>query len=129
MPYKDITSSKRVNRDPLPSEETLMPSRKVAVPIKSPLEWLKSGLKSRTHEKADWLKEKLLHYGLMEASREAMWQRILSDYKCQLSGIEGMKVALGAAFIDPREHKGNQGQGGKFVSVKKDSRVGVPKNM
>ncbi len=129
MPYKEIASSKRVRREPLPYEEALMPSRTVAVPIKSPLEWLESGLKSRSHEKSGWLKEKLLHYGLMEASREAMWQRILSDYKCQLSGIEGMKVALGASFTDPREHKGNQGHGGKFISVKKDSQVGVPKNM
>ncbi len=40
-----------------------------------------------------------------------------------------MRLALGAAFTDPREHKGNQGDGGKFVSAKKESQAGIPKNM
>jgi hypothetical protein len=66
-------------------------------------------LKSRTHEKPGWLKEKLLHYGLLEANNEALWQRVMSDYKCQLSAIESMRLALRAGFTDPREHKGNQG--------------------
>ena len=127
MPYKDITTAYRARREPIVDKEVLLPSRAVVVPTRSPLEWLDYGLKSRTHEKPGWLKEKLLHYGLMAATREAMWQRILSDYKCQLSAVEGMRLALGASFIDPREHKGNQGGGGKFVSVKKDSQVGIPK--
>ncbi len=53
----------------------------------------------------------------------------MSDYKCQLSAIEGMQLALGSTFIDPREHKGKQGEGGKFVSVKKESQADMPKNM
>ena len=129
MPYKDVTSTLRNRREPIVDTEVILPTREVVVPIRSPLQWLEYGLKSRTHEKPGWLKEKLLHYNLMEATSEAMWQRILSDYKCQLSAIEGMRLGMGDSFIDPREHKGNQGGGGKFVSVKKDSQVGIPKNM
>ena len=36
---------------------------------------------------------------------------------------------LGSNFTDPREHKGDQGEGGKFVSLKKASQADVPKNM
>ncbi len=75
------------------------------------------------------LKDRLLHYDLLEATNEALWQRIMSDYKCQLSAIEGMRLALGPSFIDPREHKGNQGEGGKFISVRKETQADVPKNM
>jgi hypothetical protein len=66
----------------------------------------------------------------MEPSNEALWQRVMSDYnKCQLSAIEGMRLALGGSFNNPREHKGNQGDGGKFVSLQKDTQADVPKNM
>jgi hypothetical protein len=40
-----------------------------------------------------------------------------------------MRLALGAKFIDPREYKGVAGTKGKFVSEKKESQLGVPKNM
>ena len=53
----------------------------------------------------------------------------MSDYKCQLSAIEGIRLALGVSFNDPREHKGNQGEGRKFVSLKKETQADVPKNM
>jgi hypothetical protein len=65
----------------------------------------------------------------MEANREALWKRILSDYKCQLAAIEGMRLALGDKFIDPRDYKGVIGEGGKFVSTKKESQQDIPKNM
>ncbi len=52
----------------------------------------------------------------------------LSDYKCQLSAIEGMRLALGDTFVDPREHKGKTGEFGK-VSQKSASQTEVPKNM
>ena len=29
-----------------------------------------------------------------------MWRRVLSDYKCQLSGIEGMKCVMEDSFVD-----------------------------
>ncbi len=53
----------------------------------------------------------------------------MSDYKCQLSAIEGMRLALGKSFVDPREHKGKNGELGKFVTVKSASQINVPKNM
>ena len=46
-----------------------------------------------------------------------------------MSAIEGMRLALGPKFVDPREYKGVAGIKGKFVSEKKDSQLGVPKNM
>jgi hypothetical protein len=78
------------------------------------LQW---GLKSRTHERRGWLKDKLLNVGLLEPSNEALWKRIIFDYKCQLSALEGMKLGMGAKFEDPHEYKGVPGDQGKFVSV------------
>jgi hypothetical protein len=103
MPYKDTTSSSRYERASSVDAENavLMPDRVRVVPERSPLEWLEYGLKSRTHEKRGWLKEKLLEYELMQPSTGALWKRVISDYKCQLSGIEGMKLALGKKFADP----------------------------
>ena len=42
-----------------------------------------------------------------------------------------MKQALGDKYKDPREHKGVQGKAssGRFVSLKKASQIGIPKNM
>ncbi len=129
MPYKDSTSSNRIRREQDISASNILPEKTIVAPDKTPLEWLQSGLKSRTHEKRGWLKEKLLKHGLLEPSNEALWQRVMSDYKCQLSAIEGMRLALGSGFNDPREHKGNQGDGGKFVSLKKLTQADVVKNM
>jgi hypothetical protein len=129
MPYKDTTTTNRTRREPDISSANILPDRAVAVPDKTPLQWLESGLKSRSHEKRGWLKDKLIKHGLLEATDEALWQRVISDYKCQLSAIEGMRLALGPRFNDPRDHKGDQGKGGKFVSLKKESQADVPKNM
>ena len=129
MPYKDTTTTNRTRREPDISSANILPDRAVAVPDKTPLQWLESGLKSRSREKRGWLKDKLIKHGLMEATDKALWQRVISDYKCQLSAIEGMRLALGPRFNDPRDHKGDQGEGGKFVSLKKESQADVPKNM
>jgi hypothetical protein len=130
MPYKDAASTTRsMNVDTAAKEVELMPSRVLPVPVRSPLEWLKHGLSSRTHEKRGWLRDKLLHHNLLEPNVESLWKRILSDYKCQLSAIEGMRLALGAAFVDPREHKGTNGEYGKYVSQKSANQMDVPKNM
>jgi hypothetical protein len=59
MPYKDLTSAKRRKRDVPTIVEDILPDRgrtrhrpnETEAPIKSPLEWLKSGLSSRAHEK------------------------------------------------------------------------------
>ncbi len=93
MPYKDITSASRDRRNAASQLDPveLMPDRQRNVPELTPLEWLEYGLKSRTHEKKGWLKDKLLEYDLMEANDEGLWKRVISDYKCQLSAIEGMR--------------------------------------
>jgi hypothetical protein len=67
----------------------------VEAPVNSNVAWLQYGLKSRTHEKRGWLKDKLLHLNLMEGNKESLWKRILSDYKCQLAAIEDMRLTLG----------------------------------
>jgi hypothetical protein len=65
----------------------------------------------------------------MEATDEALRKQVLSDYKCQLAGIEGRWLALGANFKDPRETKGHNDEFEKFVSLKKDSQLEIPKNI
>ena len=65
----------------------------------------------------------------MEASEKALWKRVLSDYKCQLAAIEGIRLALGPKFEDPRGTKGHNGEFGKFVSQKKESQQHIPKNI
>jgi hypothetical protein len=82
MPYKDTTSANRNRRELDVSPSNILPDRNIATPDKTPLQWLESGLKSRAHEKRGWLKDKLLKHGLMQASDEALWQRVMSDYKC-----------------------------------------------
>jgi hypothetical protein len=68
IPYKDMTSSKRVKRDMLPIEIDVVPDRMYDEPTeKSSIEWLESGLKSRAHEKRGWLRDNLLKYNFMEA--------------------------------------------------------------
>jgi hypothetical protein len=111
MPYKDATSTKRGQRTNTKHGEEDIQSRIIEPPNKTPLEWLKSGLSSRTHEKSGWLKEKLLQHHLMEANAESLWKRVISDYKCQLAAIEGMRHSLGKEFKDPRDYRGSQGDG------------------
>jgi hypothetical protein len=121
--------AKRDKRDVVEVEPEFFPDRVYEPPQRSSIEWLEFGLKLRTHEKRGWLKDKLLEYNLMEANDEALWKRVLSDYKCQLAAIEGMRLALGPKFTDPRETKGHNGEFGKFVSQKKESQQDIPKNM
>jgi hypothetical protein len=125
MPYKDAQIQTRGKDDRTTEQVELLPSRVRQIPDRTSLQWLEWGLKSRTHEKPGWLRDKLLELGLLEASDEALWKRVISDYKCQLEAIEGMRLALGIRFVDPREHKGSQGDEGKFVSRKKESQAGV----
>ena len=116
------TSSARQKRDSAAASE-------VEAPVKSNVAWLQYGLKSRTHEKRGWLKDKLLHLNLMEGNKESLWKRILSDYKCQLAAIEDMRLTLGQSFVDPREHKGHNGVLGKYVSATSEAQQGIPQNM
>jgi len=92
----DTTSSARQKRETAAASEVeVLPDSVYEAPVKSNVEWLQYGLKSRTHEKRGWLKDKLLHLNLMEGNKESLWKRILSDYKCQLAAIEDMRLTLG----------------------------------
>ncbi len=128
LPWKDTTSKKRLGRDVQPIHLAEVGERKYEPPNRTPIEWLQFGLKSRAHERRGWLKDKLLKLNLLEATTEALWKRIISDHKCQLAAIEGMKMAMGYKFVDPREYKGISGEKGKFVSKKTERQQDVPKN-
>jgi hypothetical protein len=58
----------------------------------------------------------------------AVWKRVIADYKTVNAIIEGMKLALGDSFADPREYKGIPGERGKFKSLKCKSQANIPKN-
>jgi hypothetical protein len=93
--------------------------------------WLEFGLQSRKHERKGWLKEALVKHELLAETKSAVWARVLSDYACTEAARDGMEQALGDKYKDPREHKGVTGKAssGRFVSVKKASQIGIPKNM
>ena len=92
--------------------------------------WLKMGLKTRRHETRGWLKNTLQHERLLADDKDSVWTRVMSDYRCQLSAVDGMRDVMGDTFVDPRDHAGVVGadSGGKFVSMKKESQRNVPKN-
>ena len=120
-------------------EVTLRTRKKAPVPVQfkrvvekhTPLGWLKWGLTTRKHEKRGWLAEALLQSGELLPGDDALWKRMLSDYRCQTAYLEGMKEVLGAAYVDPREHVHypDKNAGGKFVSQKKPTQQKVPKNV
>jgi hypothetical protein len=68
---------------------------------------------------------------LPPGNKIAKWSRVLTDYHCQLAYLEGLKHASGDTYKDPRKYKGvrGTGTGGKFVSIKKSTQLGVPKNI
>ena len=124
MPYKDTTSAlglrKRKVKD-VQQPETVIPQ-------KTAMEWLQWGKLSRRHETAGWLKNALVHFHLLDDNPFAVWKRVIADYKTVNAIIEGMKLALGNGFVDPRDYKGKQGEGGQFVSDKSKSQALIPKN-
>jgi hypothetical protein len=65
MPWKDTTSKKRLARELQPRDMELVAERKYEPPNRTPIEWLQFGLKSRTHERRGWLKDKLLKFGTL----------------------------------------------------------------
>jgi hypothetical protein len=48
MPFKDTTSTNRTRREHDISSASILPDRAIAAPDKTPLQWLESGLKSRS---------------------------------------------------------------------------------
>ncbi len=99
IPWKETTGKKRFGREVQPKESEEVDERKYDPPNRTSIEWLQCGLKSRTHEKRGWLKDKLLKLDLLEATPEALWKRIISDHKCQLAAVEGMKMTMGIHFL------------------------------
>ena len=96
----------------------------------SPLGWLQLGKASRMHQKKGWLRQLLINEGLLVEEDGPLWTRILSDYKFIKGAIEGMRIALGSSFVDPRDYKGIQGpsSGGMFISKKTNAQKDIPKN-
>jgi hypothetical protein len=125
MPYKDCDNPGLRPRITKPILATTSVVRQL-----SPLGWLSLGKQTRRHEKRGWLRTLMQHEGVLQDNPIALWSRVISDHKSVLAVIEGMKIAMGSNFCDPREHIGVQGKGsgGKFVCVAKVTQVGVPKN-
>jgi hypothetical protein len=100
-------------------------------PIRTQIEWLEFGVQTMKHERKGWLKEELEKHKLIPDTKGALWARILSDYACTEAAREGMRKALGDKYVDPREYKGVHGKdtGGRFISLKRDSQIGIPKNI
>ncbi len=125
LPYKSNKVVLRTRKVP-----AVLPSP--APPQKSPLEWLKYGLEMKLHTKNGWLRDLLVTLNLLKPDdKKELWARVLSDYKCQLSCLEGMKEVLGDEFVDPRDYKGTRGKdtGGRYVSTKSKRQTGVPLNV
>ena len=127
MPYRQGTPALRPRK--VPKQLKILTQN--PPPSKTQIGWLEYGLETRKHEKKGWLKEELQKHYLLADTKAALWARVLSDYACTEAAREGMAKALGPGYVDPREHKGVQGKasGGKFVSLKKSSQLGVPKNV
>jgi hypothetical protein len=126
MPYKEAVPTLRPRKEPKAIDIYQTPP-----PDRSRIEWLEYGLQTRKHETLGWLKHELISHNLLVDTKAAIWALVLSDYACLQAARDGMEKTLGAKYVDPREHKGVQGKksGGKFVSLKKASQMGVPKNM
>jgi hypothetical protein len=129
MPFKSTNAILRKRPD---NDSTSNPVLKPP-PVKSSMEWLKYGLTTRRHEKPGWLKDVLVEHNILPAKNDksALWNRVLLDYQCQLSCLEGMQHVLGCNYKDPREYTGirDKNSGGKYVSTKKTSQQGIPKKL
>ncbi len=90
MPFK-ATSVNLRKRHASPAKTTAEP---IPVIVKrTPLEWLKLGLSTRRHEKKGWLRQQLIDNNELHPSdEEVLWKRVISDFRCQESYREGMKV-------------------------------------
>jgi hypothetical protein len=126
MPFKTT----KVNLRPRVTTQAPKHFAKI-VEKRTPLGWLKWGLTSRKHETKGWLGKTLVDNGELIDGEELLWRRVLSDYRCQLAYLEGMKEVLADNYTDPREVRGIQGKnsGGKFVSQKTEGQAHVPKNV
>ncbi len=120
MPYKEAVPTLRPRKKP-----TLIDVFQMPPPDRSRTEWLEYGLQTRKHETNGWLKNELITHNLLIDTKAAIWARVLSDYACLEAARGGMEKALGAKYVDPREHKGVKGKqsGGKFISLKRQAKL------
>ena len=129
MPYKADKPNLRARKNSCSSTKVVAHK---APPQKTSLEWLQYGLETRRHETPGWLLKLLEEHNILPTDNKvAKWARIMTDYNCQLAYLQGLQHALGAAYKDPRDYTGIRAtdSGGKYVSLKKSSQQGVPKNM
>jgi hypothetical protein len=127
MPYKEGPPTLR----PRPDQKQSKVVTHAPPPVRTQIGWLEYDLQTRKHEHKGWLKEELFKHKLLADNKVALLARVLPDYACTEAGREGMEKALGKNYIHPREHKGVKGKqsGGRFISLKKQSQIGVPKNI
>ena len=99
MPYKsDVILRPRKIKQAAKNFEKFVEKR-------TPLGWLKWGLTTRKHEIKGWLAETLVANGELVPGEGALWRRVLSDYRCQLAFLEGMKEVLADGYTDPRQYQ------------------------
>jgi hypothetical protein len=104
--------------------------------MKNALQRLKFGMQtiagnpSRKHEKVGWMAIELQKAGMWDGDRNHLQRLVMADYQAQLAAVEYGKELMGAAH-DPRTYIGKKKKacGGKFVSLKKASQEGIPKNV
>jgi hypothetical protein len=63
--------------------------------------WLKYGLTNKRHARG-WLKNVLVQHNLLDDGKDALWNRVMSDYQCQLVAMEVMRSIQGSHYKDPR---------------------------
>ena len=89
-----------------------------------------AGHPSRKHEKVGWMAIELQKAGIWDGDRKHLQRLVMADYQAQLAAVEYGKELMGAAH-DPRTYVGQKKKscGGQFISLKKASQEGIPKNV
>ena len=91
--------------------------------------WLKHGLTSKRHATRGWLKKLLVQHNLLTDGNDAIWNRVMSDYQCQLVAMEVMRSIQGSDYKDPRlvtEHGVFKGkEDGRYQKTKTGIPTGV----
>jgi hypothetical protein len=89
-----------------------------------PIGVLKAGLRTVRHHQFGWLVEDLKASGELDETKEALTNRLWSDYNAQLVHMRSMREILGADY-DPLHVIAGRDNEGKFTFAKN---VDVPKN-
>ncbi len=110
-------------------------ARKIATPaptteaaprfkVIDPIAVLKAGLRTVRHHQFGWLVEDLKASGELDGTKDALHNRLWSDYNAQLVHMRAMRDILGDVY-DPLHVLAGRDHEGKFTFVKN---VDVPKN-